>query len=90
MPDIEEYSLFYLSEYVAFKEGLAFKDSVDDSNVSKNSEYVRIFRIFRIFRLLLQSKLSYPPAQLFELCCINHLLIALNEIYESCQFEYES
>ena len=61
MSDIEESSLFYISRYLSFKEGLALKDAVDDLNFLKNSEF-----------LLLQSrgKLSYPPAEFFDLCCI--------------------
>ena len=30
LSDIEESSLFYISVYVVFKEGLALKDAVDD------------------------------------------------------------
>ena len=58
---------------------------------------------FRILLLLSRGKLSYPPAELFELCCIlfcyyknvektciNHLLTGFNEIYESRQLEYAS
>ena len=61
LSDIEESSLFYISRYLSFKEGLALKDAVDDLNFLKNSEF-----------LLLQSrgKLSYPPAEFFDLCCI--------------------
>lgn len=94
MPLFSRISPVYISEYVAFKEGLARKDPFDDSNLFENAEFMS---------LLSQRKLSYPLAELFELCCIlfcyykniektfiNHLLNALNEIYQSCQLKYES
>ena len=72
----KEISLFYISVYVPFKEGLALKDSVDDSNLFKNSEF-----------LLLLSRAKYKNV---DKTCTNHLLIGFNEIYESCQSECES
>ena len=77
----EESSLFYISRYAAFK---------GSSNLFKNSEFLLS---------LSRGKLSYSPAELFEVCCIlfcyyktciNHLLIDFDEIYESCQLEYDS
>ena len=92
LSDLEESSLFFISGYVAFKEGLALQ--VDDPTLFQNSE---------ILSLLSRGKLSYPPAELFELgcilfcyyknvkkTCIKHVLIAFNEIYECCQLEYKS
>ena len=94
LSDTEEGSLFYISGYVAFKEGVALADDIQSSYQFKNSEFLL---------LLSRGKLSYPPPELFELCCvlfsyyknvektcINHLLIGFNEIYESCQLNYES
>ena len=60
LPDIQESSLFYISLYVAFKEGLALKGVVDDSNLFKNSEF-----------LLLLSRVKFKNV---EKTCINHLL----------------
>ena len=52
--------------------------------------------------LLSRGKPSYPPSELFDLCCVlfayykqvskscvKHLLIAFHQIYESCHLEYE-
>ena len=66
LSDIEESSLFYISGYVAFKEGLALKDAVDDSNHFKNSEL-----------LLLLSQVKYKNV---EKTRINHLIIGLTNM----------
>ena len=47
---------FYKLGCVAFKEGIAFKDNIDDSN---------LFRSFE-FLLLVRGKLSYPSAELLS------------------------
>ena len=61
LSDTEESSLFYISRYVSFKEGLALKGAVDNLNFFENSEFLL---------LLSRGKLSYPPAEFFHLCCI--------------------
>ena len=43
LSDIEESSFFYISGYFAFKEGLALKDIVDDSNHCEKSVCIRSF-----------------------------------------------
>ena len=55
LSDIEKSSLFYISVYVVFKEGLALKDNVDDSNLFKNSK--------KSFVITVTGKSSYLPAE---------------------------
>ena len=40
LPGMEESILFYISGNVAFKEGLALKDVIDDSDLYENSEFL--------------------------------------------------
>ena len=61
---------------ISIKEGLSLKDAIDDSNLFKNLEL-----------FLILSLVKYKTV---EKTCINHLLFGFNEIYESCQLEYES
>ena len=55
LSDIEKSSLFYISVYVLFKEGLALKDNVDDSNLFKNSK--------KSFVITVMGESSYLPAE---------------------------
>lgn len=90
-------SLFYISGYTAFKDGYPLKIYL------RVPLMIQIFSIIQILRHhCYREKISYPPAYLFELCCIffsfckkikkktciNHLLIGFTVILQSCQLEY--
>ena len=74
LSDIEESSLFYISVYVVFKEGLALKDAVDDSNLFKNSK--------KSFVITVTGESSYLPAELLEICFI--LLCYYKNVEKTC------
>ena len=58
-------SLFYISGYTAFKDGYPLKIYL------RVPLMIQIFSIIQILRHhCYREKLSYPPAYLFELCCI--------------------
>ena len=92
--EAEKSNVYYVSGYVAAKERLSIKTDEVEEKDRKYSEFTS---------LVSRGKLSYPPSELFDLscvlyayykevdkCCINRILVAFQEIYESCHLEYEN
>ena len=92
LTEVEKSSLYYIAGYVAAKENLSVSDESD--NQHPNSEFTT---------LLSRGKLSHLPVKPFDLTCvlytyykkvtkscIQHLLIAFQQIYESRHLEYEA
>ena len=95
LTDEERSSLYYIAGYVAKKHDLCAADEEEkDSNKKTESEFTT---------LLSRGKLSYPTSELYDLTCvlynyyknvekecIEHLLVAFHEIYESSFLNFDS
>ena len=92
LTEVEKSSMYYIAGYIASKENLSVSNESD--NQHPNSEFTT---------LLSRGKLSHPPVKLFDLTCvlytyykkvikscIQHLLIAFQQIYQSCHLQYEA
>lgn len=93
LSETEKASLFYISGYVAFKEGI-LPESEDNVEMLKESEFTT---------MLSRGKLRLPPKKLYHLCsclfsyfksvsdtsCTTRLLIAFEQIFETtfCEFQ---
>ena len=90
--DDEKSSLYYISGYVAFKEGIPTSEECELS--LPNSEFTK---------LVSRGKLTHPPEELFDLSmylyayhknvnklCANKLIKGFSKVYEVCGCDYDN